>query len=176
MAGSGVRIGELPAIRIGLSRASSYWNPAEATLIIKTSMWEGIEQAPTKHSLRTIEIYRPLNTFLKSLVGPLTDLKSGTNKFLFGTGFVFGSADPVSETSIRLHLKKYIPDGFHSLRRFRATTLRAGRCEEQITRYWLGHSPGQSITDMYSKLYLDERYRRAECARIGLGFAFSKTS
>jgi integrase len=160
-AGSGVRIGELLAIRIGVSRASSYWNPSEATLTIKTSMWEGIEQAPkTKHSLRTIELCKPLNAFLKTLVAA-SAIEARSNQFLFSSSFVFGGADPVSETSIRLHLKKYISGGFHSLRRFRATMLRSGRCEEQITRYWLGHSPGQSTTDTYSKLYLDERFRRA---------------
>jgi integrase len=173
-AGTGIRVGELLAIRIGVSASSTYWDPSSATVTIKTSMWQNVEQSPkTKNSLRTIELCRLLNVFLKSLVGASAIMVSPGSKFLFGVGFVLGGDTPVSETSLRLHLKKYIPGGFHSLRRFRATTLRAGRCEEQVTQYWLGHSPGQTTTNTYSKLFLDERFRRAECGRIGLGFQLS---
>jgi hypothetical protein len=35
--------------------------------------------------------------------------------------------------------------------------------------FWIGHAD-TSMTDRYSKLSSDERFRRAECARIGIGF------
>jgi integrase len=159
-AGSGARIGELLALRIGLSDVSSYWNPADATLSIKTSIWAGREQSPkTENSLRTVELDEALNDLLKAFVG------SRSGGFLFGNG-----QQPANVSTMRLHLDKYLPGkGFHSLRRFRVTVLRGAGCKEDLLRYWIGHSSG-SITDLYSKLSSDVTFRRAEANRCGLGF------
>jgi integrase len=65
-AGSGIRIGELLALRISPSDASSSWNRDEAKVTIKTSMFEGQEQSPkTKHSPRTIELAKPLCQYVR---------------------------------------------------------------------------------------------------------------
>jgi integrase len=163
--GSGARIGELLALRVGFSDASSYWNCTDATLMIRTSIFAGHEQAPkTKNSLRTIELAEPLNNLLKDFVGSRTN------------GFLFGNGRSANISTLRTHLDKHLPGfGFHAFRRFRTTTLRASRCEPQVEAYWLGHSPGQSMTDKYSKLYLDQSFRRQECERIGLGFVLPGT-
>jgi integrase len=158
--GSGARIGELLAVRIGRSDVSSCWNPSDATLTIQTSMFAGQEQSPkTKNSLRTIELAEPLNVFLKTFVGSRS------------SGFLFGNGRSANISALRTHLDKHLPGiGFHAFRRFRVTTLRAARCEAQVEAYWIGHNSGQTMTDKYSKLCLDGLFRRSECQRIGLGF------
>jgi integrase len=164
-AGSGVRIGELLALRVSPSDLSSSWNRDEARLTIKTSMFEGQEQSPkTKHSPRTIELAEPLNNLLKVFAGSRMD------------GFLFGNGNPTSISTMRDHLDKYLPSrGFHSLRRFRSTTLRKARCHEEITKFWLGHRPVSSVTDLYSRVADDEKFRREECLRIGLGFSLPRS-
>jgi integrase len=157
--GSGIRIGELLAVRIAPSDVVSSWNRGTAILDIKTSMFEGREQLPkTRNSKRRIELARPLNDFLKHFAASRTD------------GFLFGNGLPPSVGMMRDHLDKYLPSrGFHSLRRFRVSVLRKNRCDEDILRAWIGHAPS-SQTDEYSKVADDENFRREECSRIGLGF------
>ena len=158
-AGSGARIGELLALRIGPSEISSCWNPAEATITIKTSMWNGQEQAPkTKNALRTIEITAGLNDFLKTFAGSRTE------------GFLFGNGTSTADRTVRARLDKHLPGkGFHCLRRFRTTVLRGTGCKEDILRFWLGHGT-TGLTDIYSKLSSDAKVRRAEARKCGLGF------
>jgi integrase len=162
-AGTGCRIGELLALRIGHSETSSSWNATDATVRIETSMYEGQEQAPkTENSPRTIEIAPSLNDFMKAFVG------SRSRGFLFDDG----DGGPANVSTVRSHLVALLPGiGFHAFRRFRVTTLRAARCERQVEAYWIGHSSGQTMTDKYSKLCHDAAFRRSECDRIGLGFA-----
>jgi integrase len=160
-AASGARIGELQALRIGPSDASSSWNSADATLTIKTSVWRGKEQAPkTEAGLRTIEIAAPVNDRLKGFVASRTD------------GFIFGNGRPADVSTLRARLDKALPSkGFHSFRRYRTTVLRGTRrCPEEIIQYWLGHSNGGSITNRYSKVSEDTALRRRLADEIGIGF------
>jgi integrase len=109
--GSGVRVGELLAVRVAPSDVVSSWNRDTATLDIKTSMFEGREQSPkTRNSKRRIELAQPLNDFLKHFAASRTD------------GFLFGNGLPPGVSMMRDHLDKYLPShGFHSLRRFRVS-------------------------------------------------------
>jgi hypothetical protein len=43
------------------------------------------------------------------------------------------------------------------------------RVQEDLIRWWLGHSEG-SVTDGYSKLSEDVEYRREVAENIGIGF------
>jgi len=160
--GTGARIGELLALRIGPSDASSHWNPGEACLTIRTSLWRGLEQAPkTINAIRTIEIVEPLNDLLKSFSRTRTG-------FLFGNGMT-----APKESTLRSHLAARLPGkSFHSFRRYRARHLRSAvpQVPEEITRYFLGHSNKSDMTSRYSQLGSDANRRRNEVNRVGLGF------
>jgi integrase len=165
-AGSGARIGELRSLRIGPIETSSFWNPEEASLTIRTSVWRNIEHAPkTDAGHRTIEIAESLNDLLKDFV---LSRSASLGDFLFANT----NGKPTDVSTLQKHLDaNFMPGkGFHSLRRFRTTVLRGAGCKEEILRYWLGHASDGSITDLYSKLSSDVTVRRAEANRCGLGF------
>jgi integrase len=68
------------------------------------------------------------------------------------------------------HLKKANIPGFHSLRRFRVTWLRKAIVPEGLTKYWIGHSSNQNITDRYDKIRFDVVARKQFAVQAGLGF------
>jgi integrase len=164
-AGSGARIGELRGLRIGLNETSSYWSPDESALVIRTAFWRGIEQTPKSEAgNRTIEIAGTLNDAVKEFVASRS-AKHG--EYLFAN---VATRRPVDVSNLRRALDARLPGkGFHSLRRFRTTSLRSKQVPEDLVRYWVGHSTS-SITDRYSKLSSDTIIRRAEADRCGLGF------
>jgi integrase len=168
-AGTGARIGELRAVRVGPLPDVSAWNPADASLTIRASMWRNIEQAPkTDAGHRTIELALELNDLLKAFV---VERNAKPGDFLFAK--TNGKAADV--TTLRDHLNKYLPGkGFHSLRRFRARHLRSHSVPEEITKYLLGHS-NKEITSRYSQLGSDVERRRKEVSRVGLGFHLPET-
>jgi len=59
--------------------------------------------------------------------------------------------------------------GYHAFRRFRVTHLRENQVPEDLIRFLLGHKD-RTITDKYSKLKADGRFRRAVAEQVGLGF------
>ena len=59
--------------------------------------------------------------------------------------------------------------GYHAFRRFRVTHLRYNRAPEDLIRFWVGHMD-KTMTDRYSKLKADGRFRRAVAEQVGLGF------
>jgi integrase len=161
-AGSGARIGELRALRVGPSEVSSCWNPEDSLLTIRTSMWRGFEQAPkTEAAHRTIEIAGNLNELLKSFVASRS-AKPGD--FLFASST--GRATDV--TTLRSRLDEYLPGrGFHAMRRFYITHKRQCGMSEQVLKALVGHA-SSDITDRYSRITSERR--RAEVERCGLGF------
>jgi integrase len=58
---------------------------------------------------------------------------------------------------------------FHGMRRFRTTWLRKNDAPEDLTRLWLGHS-NKSITDLYSKVRDDRKFRQEQVEKLGIGF------
>jgi integrase len=59
--------------------------------------------------------------------------------------------------------------GFHSFRRFRTTWLRKNSAHEDFIKGALGHA-NKSVTDEYSKLYRDEKFRKEIVEKVGVGF------
>jgi integrase len=156
LASSGLRIGEALALRIGRSENSSYFFDAAVTVC--TSLWRRREQDPkTISAFRTVELSGPASKRIA--------------KFAKGrTGFLFGNGLPPSESAFRDRLSNIGIQGFHAFRRFRTTWLRKNRVQEDLIRFWLGHSEG-SVTDGYSKLSEDVEYRREIADKVGTGFA-----
>jgi hypothetical protein len=85
------------------------------------------------------------------------------------SGFLFGNGLPPSESAFRDRLSDTGIQGFHAFRRFRTTWLRKNRVQEDLIRFWCGHSE-KSVTDGYSKLSEDVEYRREVAENIGIGF------
>jgi integrase len=157
LAGSGLRIGEALAITLMDDGVGTFFDPATATIHVRQSLFRGVAQLPkTLAGIRTVEVSRELAATLAEFAG---------NR----DGFLFGNGAPLNKSTAQKYLEKQKLPGFHSFRRFRATTLRANQVPEDITRYWLGHSAG-SITDRYSKLGLDQQVRREWADKVGLGF------
>jgi integrase len=63
--------------------------------------------------------------------------------------------------------------GFHAFRRFRVTHLRKNMVPEDLIKFWIGHAP-KTVTDEYSKLKDDVRFRRDVAERVGLGFSLPR--
>jgi intergrase/recombinase len=55
------------------------------------------------------------------------------------------------------------------MRRFRVTRLRTEKVPEGLIQFWAGHA-AKTVTDRYDKTALDVATRKAEAARVGLGF------
>ena len=158
LSASGLRIGELQAIRVGPSSTSTCWRPSEAAIEVRTSMYRGVEQDPkTESAKRVVEISPEINSLLKDFAGE-------------HTGFLFGNGSAPSESSLRYRLEKYLPgQGFHSLRRHRRTYLAEMNTPAAIGRFWLGHADGD-VHEGYNKLHRNIAMRRAEADRIRVGF------
>ena len=159
---SGLRIGECLALHIGPQNGVSHWNPEESTLVIRTSIWRGVEQTPkTTNAGRTVDLTQSANHYLKAFAGTRT-------------GFLFGNGRCAVESTLRAELAKgpLAGCGFHSLRRFRATWLRKQKCPEDLIRFYLGHA-NKTVTDSYSKMSDDLEFRHGETERCGVGFDLS---
>lgn len=157
LASSGLRIGEALALRIGTSETSSYFSDAAVT--VHTSLWRRREQDPkTIAAIRTVE-----------LAGPASKRIAEFAKGRSAGGFLFGNGSPPSEGTFRNRLDKIGVPGFHAFRRWRTTWLRKNRVQEDIIKFWLGHSDS-TVTDGYSKLSEDVAYRREIAETIGVGF------
>ena len=155
LASSGLRIGEALALRIGPSETSSHFSDTAVT--VHTSLWRRREQDPkTISALRTVEL-------AERAAKRIAEFAHGRSGFLFGNGVA------PSESSFRDHLSETGIQGFHAFRRFRTTWLRKNRVQEDLIRWWLGHSAG-SITDGYSKLNEDVECRREVAEKVGVGF------
>jgi len=157
LASSGLRIGEAMALRTGPSETSSYFSDAAVT--VRTSLWRRREQDPkTIASVRTVE-----------LAGPAAKrIAEFAHKH---SGFLFGNGLPPSENAFRDRLSDTGIQGFHALRRFRTTWLRKNRVQNDLIKFWLGHSVKKDVTDGYSKLSEDHEYRREVAEKVGVGFA-----
>lgn len=157
LAGSGLRIGEALAIKLMDDGVGTFFDSDMATIHVRQSLFRGVAQLPkTFAGIRTVEVSRELAARLAQFAGTRD-------------GYLFGNGAPLNKSTAQKYLEKQNLPGFHSFRRFRATTLRAGLVPEDVTRYWLGHSAG-SITDRYSKLGLDRHVRREWADKAGLGF------
>jgi len=163
LAGTGLRIGEARAIRVGVppSEDYSYITDDCRMVYINKSIWGGQEQTPkTPAAIRTVDIPETLAQVLRSYA-------VGRNGYLFATA----KGRPLQSRNVlrSLHAtgKKI---GLHAFRRFRLTWLRKNGVPKDLERIWMGHAP-EEIGDIYSKLKEDEVYRREWCERAGIGFS-----
>lgn len=160
-AGSGLRIGEALAIRVELVSRD------RRTIEIQNSTDRG-QVGPTKTGagVRFVDLHSSLAAMLDRFIG------GRTSGFLFSTT----SGRPMTRQNIMNRhfnplLKKLGLErkGYHAFRRFRVTHLRENRVPEDLIRFWVGHKD-RTMTDKYSKLKADGRFRRDGAEQVWLGF------
>lgn len=161
LGGTGLRIAEALALRIGDDRCNTGWIPEKRLILVRTQIQRTLEVSPkTEAGYREVDLSPKLNQTLIDLAGK----RRG--------GFLFENTKGghLHQTTLWKNVLSPLGiPGFHSLRRFRITRLREYGCPEDIIRYWVGHA-GQDITDRYSKLAENIELRRTWADRVGLGF------
>jgi integrase len=169
LAGSGVRISEALAIRLGpVDEDQTCFLADESVIKVRASIFRGRERRgvlKTASARREMDLDRRLSTAIAAFV-KANSIQPGQFLFQSRSGKVANL-----QTLVRRLKKREIP-GFHSFRRFRATRLREVGVSEDILRFWLGHQ-GQSISDRYSKLAENVELRKQWAASAGLGFEVS---
>jgi integrase len=165
LAATGIRVGELVALRCGDDGEHSGWDQDNSLLAIHTSMWRQKEQRPkTLSSIRKVDLSQPVNAMLAEYV-ERTKKKPG--EYLFASR----NGTPVSPTTLRTYglIPLGIP-GFHSLRRWRVSYLKSIGTPESLLKSWIGHSNGNDITSRYDKSADDIRWRHEWANKVGIGF------
>lgn len=163
LAGSGLRISEAVAIRVGQMATVTYWDPDAALIHVQTQVYNGVEGPPkTDAGLRDVDLCASLNQFL---IREALALNRKHKQLLFQ----ISEGRPLRSDYARQNITSSVIKGFHSFRRFRATHLRAQQTPEDLIRYWLGHS-SSNITDRYSKLSQRLDVRREWAEKVGVGF------
>jgi integrase len=161
-AATGLRIGEMLAIRIGDDGENTCWVEKDSVIHVRKSMWRGRGQDPkTLSAHRSVDLCAEINAAVAAFAG---------NR----TGYLFASrkGTPLSTTTVYKHaLSKTQILGAHALRRFRVSHLRKhfNVVPEDLLRYWIGHA-NRSQTDGYSRLAQDVPLRKRIVEQVGLGF------
>jgi len=160
-AATGLRIGEMLAIRIGDDGEHTCWSEKDAVIRVRTSVWRGEEQLPkTSAAIREVDLCNEINAAVAVFA---------SNR----TGFLFASrSGALSATTIykRALNKTQIP-GAHAFRRFRAVRLAEfPECPVGLVKFWLGHAT-HDLTQHYARgIAKNLALRREWTERIGLGF------
>lgn len=161
LAGSGLRINEALALKVGSPLESSCWIPKESKLVIRRALWRGIEQSTkTSAGVREVDLASKLNEFLLQNI-------SQNNTFCFGNG------QPLCLSTVYDAAEKTGIPGFHAFRRFRCTHLENAGVPRGLALFWTGHS-GKDVHDRYIKLDKDIEARKEWVERAGLGFELPK--
>ena len=163
LAGTGLRIGEALGLEV------RHLSKDCRTITVEQSVWEGSVQAPkTKNAHRQIDVCPALADLLKTFVGDREAgflFESRTGRPLWQSDLLRGSLHPILDKLKQPHT------GFHAFRRFRVTWLRKQRVPEDLIRLWVGQA-AQSVTDRYSRLDEDVKFRQSVAEQVGLGFEF----
>jgi integrase len=159
-AGSGLRIGELLSIKLAEDDTSTVFDPDEAVIHVRRTLWRNQEQSTkTAAGLRDVEIPAELSAFVAEFAGSRT-------------GFLFGNGKCLDVATARDHLDEAIGKGvgFHAFRRFFVSHKRANAMPDDILKRLLGHSSGGDITSRYNSYGSNSADRRLWVDEIGLGF------
>jgi integrase len=161
-AGSGLRMGELLALRMGPDTGNgSFLDLEKAVIFVRTQMYDREEQATkSKAGAREVDLCAPLVRWLKEKLDGRTP-----GAYLFQTRV----GTPWHDANMRDRFEADGVPGSHSLRRFRTTHLENMSVPRVLVDYWTGHEGG-AITDRYTKLGQSIAARKSWCRRAGLGF------
>ena len=167
---SGMRIGEVLGLEIDKHFADDF-----STVLVR----QKVRKCKTENYLKTDNAYRDidLHTSVVKMLQEFIGLRT--------SGFLFASRNgkPLSDSNIlNRHLHPSLKQlgwsdpktgdgtaGNHAFRRFRNTHLRKKRVPDDLIQFWLGHA-GKSMTDEYSQVRDDLKYRKLVAEQVGIGF------
>lgn len=155
LGGSGLRIGEALALRVGDDGIGNLWDPEAGTVLVRAQRLQNgeIQAAPkTEAGNRVVDLHPVLNSLLKTEFG--TD-----------PGPLFRS----SRQTLYRRLERLNIPGFHSLRRRRITNLKMNSVPDMVIKFWSGHAAGD-ITERYAKVGSEITARRDWSEKAELGF------
>lgn len=163
LAGSGLRIGEALALKIG-----EHISDDCSTIYVRQSLWRGKEQEPkTQAAVRDVDITKELGALLAKFIG---DRKTG---YLFCTE-TGKPLIPRNILRVGLHYtlaKLNQPKmGFHCFRRFRESVLQRSDARALLVDYWMGHENRDMGTRYAKQLVEDVAWRKRWAKKVGLGF------
>lgn len=160
LAGSGLRIGEIRALRVGHQENGSYWDPKESKLVISKALYLDKEQSPkTKSGIREVDLDVSLNEYLMA-----------SNVSLKGYMFSEDNGEPLNMNSLYEVAKECKVPGFHAFRRWRITHLENMSVPLGLINFWAGHATKGDIHNRYVKLDKDIQARKDWARRAGFGF------
>lgn len=175
LAGTGIRISEALAIRVGPEDVLHHngngeldvtaFLESEGVIRVRSTIYKNTEYASklkTAAAKRDVDLDPRLAPRIAEFIRA-HKITPGSFLFQSETGDVMNL-----ETATRRLRTRKIP-GFHSFRRFRITHLRQSRIPEDLVRYWAGHS-AEAITDRYDKAAEDMAFRKHWSKQAGLGF------
>jgi integrase len=167
----GMRIGEVLGLEIDKHFADDFSTVLVRQKVRKCKLEDYLK---TDNAYRDIDLHSSVVKMLKEFIGSRT------------SGFLFASrrGKPLSDSNIlNRHLHPGLKDlgwtdprtgdetaGNHAFRRFRNTFLRKSHVPDDLTQFWLGHA-GKSMTDEYSQIRDDVKYRKMVTEQMGIGFA-----
>jgi integrase len=156
LAGTGLRVGEALSLMVGEDDGvNSFWDAANKTLNLRTTLVDGQVQnaTKTKAGTRVVDLDTRLNDVLRL-------------QFANAEGRLFRT----SERTLRRQIEALGIHGFHSMRRFRITHLQAENVPQMLTKFWAGHA-AEGQTEQYTKMGSKIQERKDWSERAGLGFS-----
>jgi len=166
----GLRIGEVLGLEIDKHFADDFSTVLVRQKVRKCEMEDYLK---TDNAYRDIDLHSSVVKTLKEFIGLRT------------SGFLFSSRNgkPLSDSNIlNRHLHPSLKElgwsdpktrdgtaGNHAFRRFRNTFLRKSHVPDDLIQFWLGHA-GKSMTDDYSQVRDDLKYRKLVAEQVGIGF------
>lgn len=169
LAGTGLRIGEVRALRINDEEGTTLSSDCR-TLYVRKSIWNGLQQEPkTDNAISEVDLPADLAKLLKACIGNRTSgyvFESDSGRPLYSRNIL---RDSLEKILVKIGPKE---DGlaFHSFRRFRVTHRRDQSVPEDILRFWIGH-PDRTVTDRYSQMKQRIDRRREWAEKAGVGFS-----
>jgi integrase len=163
LCGSGLRVSEAQAVRVGGNDSQTSWDQAQGVIIVRTGCYRNRETGRTKTTAgqRKVFLHDELN---QALIAYAAEEKREPGSFLFQSK----PGQPIRLSTVRERMAKIIPGAApHAARRFYISWLRKCRVLEEVIRQQVGHSSSQ-VTDRYS--LQDETVICSEIQRAGLGF------
>jgi integrase len=167
-AATGLRIGELLALKIGGIRADeecTVWDRENRVILVRKSVYRGQLQLPkTDAAIRDVDLSTPVQNMLIEFA---KGRQSG--EFIFATK----TGKPLEPSHVQRFIttKNGVP-GAHALRRYRLTWLEEQGCPRGLEAFWMGHSNGD-MRGRYDKTAEDREFRRKQVERIGTGLELS---
>jgi len=165
LAGSGLRIAEALAIKVGPDDGiSTMLVPAESKIIIRQQLGRtGFGPTKTKAGQREVDLAPELIDYvLKNVWNRLWTDSSGPKS----AELIFQNSEGFYRNCLEAD---GIEGGFHAFRRFRITHLRMSGVPQPLIDYWDGHA-ASTMSERYTQVAGEIESRKQHAAKAGLGF------